>query len=328
VTYQPSANFTGTDSFAYTISDGTLTATAVVTVTVTAVNDAPTATNDAATTVEDTEVVIDVLANDTDLDGDPLTVSAVGAPAHGSTTLVTTGPNAGRISYLPSPNFVGTDVFTYTVSDNHGATATATVTVTVSAVNDAPVAANDAASVAEDSAVVIDVLANDTDVDGDTLSVTGVSAPAHGVAAVVTSGPDAGRVRYTPQTNFFGTDSFTYTISDGAGGTATGLVAVTITPVNDAPIAANDSATTLGPAPVTINVLANDSDPDGDPLSVTAIGAPAHGIAMLLTVGPDAGKVSYVAEVGFAGSDSFTYTITDGVLTATATVTVIVSPVE
>src|SRR2546426_2515773 len=160
VTYQPQANFAGTDSFAYTITDGTATATAVVTVTVTATNDTPTAVNDVATTAEDTEVAIDVLANDSDVDGDPITVSAVGGPAHGSTTVVTTGPNAGRISYLPSPSFVGTDVFTYTITDGQGGTATATVSVTVTAVNHSPIAMNDLVTLLEDTLAVVDVRAN------------------------------------------------------------------------------------------------------------------------------------------------------------------------
>jgi hypothetical protein len=329
VSYTPQINFTGADSFTYTIGDGAGgTATASVAVTVTAVNDAPAAANDAATMAEDAAVTIDVLANDTDADGNALSVSAVSTPAHGTAVLLTAGPDAGKVSYTPQINFTGTDSFTYTVSDGAGGTATASVAVTVTAVNDAPAAANDAATVAEDTAIAIHVLANDTDADGNTLSVSAVSTPAHGTAVLLTAGPDAGKVSYTPQTNFSGTDSFTYTISDGSGGTATASVAVTVTAVNDAPTAANDVATAIGQTAVTIDVRANDVDADGDPLSVTTIGAPAHGIATVLTSGPDAGKVSYVAAAGFAGSDSFTYTITDGAQTATATVTVIVSALE
>jgi len=328
VTYQPQTNFAGTDSFAYTISDGTATATALVTVTVTAANDAPTAINDVATTAEDTEVAIDVLANDSDVDGDPITVSAVGGPAHGSTTLVTTGPNAGRISYLPSPNSVGTDVFTYTITDGHGGTATATVSVTVTAVNHGPVAMNDVITLLEDTVAVLDVRSNDSDPDGDVLRVSAVTQAAHGSVAMISEGSDAGRVRYTPQANFAGTDGFTYTITDGSGGTATASVAVTITAVNDAPVAANDAAATVGPVPVLIDILANDADPEGDPLSLTATSTPGHGIASVVTSGPDAGKVIYTAEAGFAGIDSFTYTISDGALAVTATVTVLVSAAE
>ena len=145
---------------------------------------------------------------------------------------------------------------------------------------------------------------------------------------MISEGSDAGRVRYTPQPNFVGTDSFTYTITDGSGGTATASVAVTITAVNDAPVAANDAAATVGPVPVVIDILANDADPEGDPLSLIATSTPAHGIVSVVTSGPDAGKVIYTAEAGFAGNDSFTYTITDGAVAVTATVTVVVSAAE
>src|SRR6185295_12313995 len=155
-------------------------ATGTVTVTVSAVNDAPMATDDAATTAEDAPVSIAVLANDTDLDGDSLSVSGVGAAAHGTATA-----NAdGTVTYTPAANYSGPDSFTYTVSDGHGGTATGTVTITVSAVNDAPAATDDAATTPEDTPVSIPVLANDTDLDGDSLVVSGVSAAGHGVATI------------------------------------------------------------------------------------------------------------------------------------------------
>ena len=125
-----------------------------------------------------------MLANDSDVDGDPITVSAVGGPAHGSATLATTGPNAGRISYLPSPNFVGTDVFTYTITDGHGGTATATVSVTVTAVNRGPIAMNDVVTLLEDTVAVVDVRSNDRDPDGDVLSLSAVTQAAHGIVEI------------------------------------------------------------------------------------------------------------------------------------------------
>jgi hypothetical protein len=328
ISYLPLAGFVGIDQFTYTIGDGRGgTATATVSVTVTAVNRAPAAMNDVATVVEDTATALNVLSNDSDPDNDVLVIAGLTQPASGGSAVTGTGPIAGQVVYTPGADFVGTDSFTYTIADGHGGASTATVTVTVTAVNDAPVAVNDVATVAEDATVAINVTANDLDVDGDVLGIIAVSTPAHGTATLLTLGPDAGRVSYTPAANFAGADSFTYTVSDGHGGTATASVSVTVTAVNDAPIAADDGAATTGPTPVAIAVLANDVDVDGDPLSVTAIGAPAHGTAVLLT-GPDAGKVSYTAEAGFVGSDSFTYTITDGLATATATVTVIVSPGE
>src|SRR5439155_1920671 len=136
-----------------------------------------------------------------------------------------------------------------TISDGHGGTATATVAVTVAPVNDAPAARDDSATTDEDTAVVINVLANDSDVDGDSLAVSAVTQGSHGAAAINADGT----VTYAPAANYNGPDSFTYTISDGHGGTATATVAVTVAPVNDAPAARDDSATTDEDNAVAIN---------------------------------------------------------------------------
>ncbi|MBN2534616.1 MAG: tandem-95 repeat protein, partial [Spirochaetales bacterium] len=307
--------YNGNDSFTYTVSDGKGgTDTATVTVTVNAVNDAPVAANDTATTSEDTAVTIDVRANDTDMDGDTLSISSVGTPSNGTAAI-----NAGRIVYTPDANYNGNDSFTYTVSDGKGGTDTATVTVTVNAVNDAPVAADDSASTNEDTAVTIDVLANDTDIDGDTLSIASAGNPANGTAAV-----NAGKIVYTPDANYNGTDSFTYTVSDGHGGTDTATVTVTINAVNDAPVAANDTATTSEDTAVTINVRANDTDIDGDTLSIASAGNPANGTAAI-----NAGRIVYTPDANYNGSDSFTYTVSDGKGgTDTATVNITIDAVN
>ena len=274
IAYTPAANYNGADSFTYTMDDGhTSTATATVSVTVTAVNDGPVAANDTATTPEDTAVTIAVLANDSDVDGDALTVTSVSPAAHGGAAA---GSN-GTIVYTPAANYHGGDSFAYTIADGHGGTATATVSVNVTSVNDAPVALNDTATVAEDTAGTIVVTANDSDADGDPLAVTGVSQPAHGSAAAGSNGT----IVYTPAANYSGGDGFTYTLSDGHGGTATGTVSVTVTPVNDVPDAVNDSVATGEDTAVTIAVGENDSDADGDTLSVTSASRPAHGTAVI-----------------------------------------------
>jgi len=322
VVYQPRANFSGVDSFAYVVSDGMLTAPAVVMVTVTAVNDPPAAAPDAGTTGEDAAVVIDVLANDTDRDDDRLTVTAVTPPGHGSATLVTTGVDAGRVRYVPAANFSGEDSFTYTVSDG-AATQTAVVTITVTGVNDPPVAGNDTVTIGEDGAAVLDVVANDSDADGDAVTVSTVSAPANGTAALIATGADAGKISYTPNANFAGTDSFTYVVSDGKGGTATATVTVTVTNINDPPTATSDTATTLEEKAVVVDVRPNDSDADGDALTVTAVTTPANGTAALVPTAP--GSVTYTPKANFVGTDSFSYTVSDGkggVAAATVTVEV------
>ncbi|UTF61348.1 Ig-like domain-containing protein [Gilvimarinus sp. DA14] len=316
VRYTPDANFTGQDTFTYTVSDGNGgTDTGTVTVTVDPENDPPVAVNDNVTVAEDSgATVIDVLANDTDVEGDLLSVTAVTQPSNGTVTLVN-----GEVRYTPDANFTGQDTFTYTVSDGNGGTDTGTVTVTVDPENDPPVAVNDNVTVSEDSgATVIDVLANDSDVEGDLLSVTAVTQPSNGTVTLVN-----GEVRYTPDANFTGQDTFTYTVSDGNGGTDTGTVTVTVDPENDPPVAVNDNVTVSEDSGATvIDVLANDTDVEGDLLSVTAVTQPSNGTVALVN-----GEVRYTPDANFTGQDTFTYTVSDGNGgTDTGTVTVTVDP--
>ncbi len=315
VTYTPNADFNGTDTITYTISDGQGGFdTAIVTVIVRPVNDPPVARNDSATTPEDTPITIAVLGNDSDVDGDPLTVTAATSPDG----QVTINPD-GSVLFTPNANFNGATTITYAISDGRGGTSTATVALTVTPVNDPPVASPSNAVTDEDTPVVLPVLSNDTDADGDPLTVTAVSA-ANGT---VTINPD-GTVTYTPNANFNGTDTVTYTISDGKGGTSTSTVAVTVNPVNDIPVAINDTATTPEDQPVTIPVLGNDSDGDDDPLTVTAATSPNGTVA----INPD-GTITFTPNPNFNGVAVITYTISDGQGgTATATATVTVTPVN
>ncbi|MBT3028836.1 MAG: tandem-95 repeat protein, partial [Candidatus Thiodiazotropha sp. (ex Ctena orbiculata)] len=157
------------------------------------------------------------------------TVTTVTQGTNGSVTI---DPVSGNPVYTPNPDFNGTDTFTYTVDDGNGGTDTATVTVTVGAVNDAPVAADDTIGTDEDTPVTVDVLPNDSDPDGDTLTVTSVT---QGTNGAVTIDPVSGNPVYTPNPDFNGTDTFTYTIDDGNGGTDTASVTVTVNAVNDLP---------------------------------------------------------------------------------------------
>src|SRR5260221_2176849 len=165
---------------------------------------------------------------------------------------------------MPATNFNGIATISYTISDGHGGTASATVSVTVTPVNDPPVAVNVTASTAEDTAVSFPVLANDSDVDGDALTITVASATNGTVSIVGTN------LVFTPASNFNGVATLSYTISDGQGGTASATVSVTVTPVNDPPVAVNDTATTPDDTAVSIPVLTNDSDVDRDGLTITA----------------------------------------------------------
>ncbi|PTN12512.1 cadherin-like domain-containing protein [Nitrosomonas aestuarii] len=179
--------------------------------------------------------------------------------------------------------------------------------------NNSPVAVNDSVVTTKNTAKVIDILNNDSDPDGDPLSVTQLGAALHGS---VTQNAN-GTLTYTPGANFSGADSFTYTISDGVD-TDTASVFVQVTAVNAAPVAEDDSAVTAQDTSVIIDVLSNDSDPDGDPLSVTQSGAALHG-----SVTQNAnGTLTYTPGANFSGADSFTYTISDGVDTGGATVNI------
>ncbi len=315
VTYVPSANYSGGDSFAYTIGDGNGgSGTATVSVTVTAVNDSPNGGDDFASVAEDGSTSVSVLANDSDADGDTLVVTAVTQGVHGTVSFT-----GASVTYIPSANYNGGDTFTYTIVDGNGGSATATVSVTVTAVNDSPNGGDDFVSVAEDGSASVSVLGNDSDPDGDTLVVTAVTQSAHGTVSFA-----GGLVTYIPSANYNGSDSFTYTISDGNGGASTATVSIMVTAANDAPLAGNDVASVVEDGSVNVAVLANDSDLEGDSLTMTAVSQPAHG-----TVSFAGGSVTYVPSANYNGSDSFTYTISDGQGgAANGTVSVTVSSVN
>lgn len=220
-------------SAAHGTNNATTTATYVVSAPAT--NSAPTANNDSAATPESSPVVIDVLANDSDPDGDSLTLSAVASSTNGSSTI-----NAdGTIAYQPKPGFVGTDSFVYTVSDGHGGSGSATLTVTVTAApNSAPAAIDDSASTPKSSSVRITVLGNDYDPDGDALTVVSVTQGAKGTVIINTDGT----VTYTAGKSFTSTDSFSYTISDG---NRSASATVTVSPSSSG----NTSGSTKGGSP-------------------------------------------------------------------------------
>jgi hypothetical protein len=281
-------------------------------VTVTGGNAPPTATDDAASVDEDGTVLIDVLDNDADPDGDALTIESVGAPRFGTAEV-----EDGQVRYTPDPDANGEDQFTYQASDGAPPFAQATVTVTVAPVNDPPVAAPDVAATAPGEPVTVPVLDNDTDAEDDALTVTAVSTPASGTATITDDGQS---VTYTPDDGFEGADAFTYTVSDGNGGEATGTVDVRVGVGNAPPVARDDEAATDDATPVTVAVLANDADADGDALAVTAVGTPSRGAAST-----DGTTVTYTPEAPGPYTATFTYTLSDGQDDATAAVTVTVS---
>jgi Ca2+-binding RTX toxin-like protein len=306
-TYTPAANYNGPDSFTFRASDGVNESNvATVSITVNPGNDPPVASPNSAILAEDSFAMVGLPA--TDVDGDPLTYSVVTPPAHGTLS----GSGNSR-TYTPGANNHGSDSFTFTANDGTVDSNVATVSLIVIPVNDPPVAVNDTATAAEDAFVDIDVRGNDSDLDSDTLTVIAVGTPAHGTAVI-----QDGDARYTPDANYIGGDSFTYTISDGNGGTDLASVALTVTPVNDAPAATDSSAQVAQDTPEDIPLHATDLD--GDPLTYAIVAQPEHG-----TLSGAGSSRTYTPDHHFHGPDSFTFTANDGAVdsnVATVSITV------
>src|SRR5436190_75472 len=309
--YLPALNFNGIDSFTYRASDGQAqSGIATVTITVTPINDAPVAANDDSyTTPEDTQLTVaapGVLANDSDVDGDALNAVLVSQPTHGSLTL----NNDGSFSYTPASDYLGSDSFTYKANDGQTDSGIATVSITIGGSNDTPVAVNDSYSTPEDTQLTVGApggLANDSEVDDDGRSAVLVNVPCHGTLTL----KGDGSLVYMPALNFNGVDSFTYRATDGQAQSGIATVTIAVTPINDAPVAANDdNYTTPEDTQLTVaapGVLANDSDVDADALSAVLATGPSHGT---LTLNGD-GSLVYMPAPNFNGVDSFTYRASD-----------------
>ncbi|TZF84988.1 tandem-95 repeat protein [Pedobacter sp. BS3] len=307
--YTPDPNYSGNDTFTYTLVAPDGTESDPITVTI-VIQSPPQAVNDSKTTLVNTPVVIDVTANDTDTDGTPdkTTVTVVTQPAHGTAAV---NPVTGEVTYTPVNGYSGPDSFTYTVKDNDGNVSNvATVNITVK-----PTGTNDNATTLINTPVVIPVKNNDAGATGTTVTLK--TPPAHGTAVPQ---PD-GTVKYTPDPNYSGNDTFTYTLV-APGGTESDPITVTVA-VSGPPQAVNDSKTTLVNTPVVIDVTANDTDPDGtiNKTTVTVVAQPAHGA---VTVNPANGQVTYTPANNYFGPDSFTYTVkdNDGNISNVATVNI------
>ncbi|MBT5415686.1 MAG: tandem-95 repeat protein, partial [Rhodospirillaceae bacterium] len=308
ILFTPEANFSGSAQFTYTVSDGQASTDGTVTVSVEDLEDPPEATDDQVSVQEDqasTILALDLLANDHDPDGDTLSISSVDNAVNGTVEL----DQAGNPVFTPDAEFSGTASFSYTASDGRGGSSSATVTIQVAAVNDVPIAAADGVAAIEDTPITIAssaLLQNDVDIDSSDLSISAVQAS---VGAQVELDPD-GNVLFTPEADFTGDAAFTYTVSDGDGGTATGTVSVVVSPVNDAPAAQDDVVQAVEDTALTISsasLLANDSDAEGDAVSLVAVGSASGGTAML----DGDGNVLFTPIPDFAGSGGFTYVAAD-----------------
>jgi CshA-type fibril repeat protein/VCBS repeat-containing protein len=379
LTFQPAADVTGNGigSFTFQLVDNGGTANGgqdtdqspnTFSFNITAVNDPPVATDDTATTPEETPLTVSaasgLLSNDTDVDGNPLTITQFGALGFTATAGQTgnisgvgslTINTDGSFTFVPVANFTGTvPVITYTVSDGNGGTDTATFIITVTPVNDPPVDGNDTNTVTEDTTLNVaagsGLLANTSDLDGGTPSVSaftvaGETGPfvvgaGYLIAGVGTITINAdGSYSFAPVPDYDGAvPVITYTVSDGAGGTDTSTLTLTMVPVNDAPIGFDDAATTPENAPVSGNVLGNDTDVDDTNLSVTTFEidgetygagttAPIPGVGSLL-INAD-GSFTFTPAAGYDGPvPDATYTVSDGDLTDTAVLTLTITPLN
>ena len=328
IRYTHDGSETSSDFLLYTVrgNNGLVSSPTRVDLTITPANDGPVAVNDQASVNEGGVVNIPVLANDSDLDNpiDTATVVIVNAPTNGTAVLGV----AGVVVYTHDGSESTIDSFTYRVSDVSGkASNLATVSIDIAPVNDPPVAVDDTASIASNVAAIVDIAANDLDLD-DGLDLTSIEigiAPAHGTLTIQTDG----KVAYVHNGSEATQDTFTYRIRDKAGALSnTATVSLSITLVNQPPIAVADNATIAAPGgQVEIDVAANDSDPDGglNLGSVVIVRAPSNGTALVLA----SGSIRYTHNGSEATSDSFTYKIRDfaGELSNEATVTVTVLPI-
>ncbi|MCA1799652.1 MAG: tandem-95 repeat protein, partial [Xanthomonadaceae bacterium] len=290
----------------------------------------PVAVDDAASTNEDQQVDIDVLANDSDVDGDldPASVTVTSGPTNGTTSI---NPATGVITYTKSGDFNGADSFVYQVCDDGtplpALCATATVSITIDPVNDPPVADADAATTDEDTAVTITLTGSD--IDGDPLTFAVASPPGNGSLGAITQlTPTSASVTYTPNADFNGSDSFTFTSNDGTVNSAPATISLTVNPINDPPTADPGAATTDEDVPVTITLTGGDVD--ADPLTFAIASGPANGSLSAITpISDTTAEVTYTPAADFNGTDSFTFFANDGTVdSASATISLTVNPVN
>lgn len=328
INYQPNLNFFGTDSLVYSVCDFTLTGalcdTAKVFITILPVDDAPMAFNDSISTLEDVFVNFYPTLNDFDADTNlnPSSVVIISSPLHGTATLGA----LGAIIYTPNTFYNGFDSLVYQVCDLTSPIVlcdTAVVYFTIIPVPNAPVAFDDSVQGMEDNLLPILVLSNDTDGDNDidSASVSVIQNPVNGTYTVTSTGT----INYQPNLNFFGTDSLIYTVCDltAAGALCdTAKVIVIILPVEDAPVAVNDTVFTLEDVVITFDPIANDTDSENNinASSVTVLSAPLHGTIVVSV----SGTITYTPNAFFNGLDSLVYEVCDFTLPiplcATATV--------
>ena len=308
--YTPAADFNGTEEVSYTVSDGLLTSSGVLTITVTPVNDSPTITSIAVTTATE-DIAYTYTITTEDVDGDLVTVSAIGLPSWLTLT-------DNTLSGTPTEGETGSEITITATDDGDGAlTATQTFTIVVTLVNDAPIAVADTATVLEDAAATsIDVLANDTDEEGDPLTLVSVTTSGTGTVTI-----NGALLEYTPAADFNGTEEVSYTVSDGLL-TSSGVLTITVTPVNDSPTITSIAVTTAT-EDIAYTYTITTEDVDGDLVTVSAIGLPSWLTLTDNTLSGTPTEGDTNSEITITATDDG-----DGALTATQIFTIVVTPVN
>lgn len=294
----PEASWVGRETVRFAATDpGGLSSEAVVTFEARPGYIAPSARPDELQVLEDTPGEIDVLENDSDPDGFPLTVSSFSKPRLGILKKV----RNGGFLYTPKPNANGADSFSYVISNGHGGVSIGIVRIEITPVDDPPVAEQDNVVLDEDTLASIDVLANDMEPDGERLATQSFTQPQNGAATLQ---PD-GTLRYSPIANYSGLDEFTYTITDKHGNTNAATVKLIVRPINDPPVAQDQDLSVNRNASLNITFAA--TDPDDTDLTYKVVDSPQHG-----TLWTYPAVATYYPTNGFSGTDSFTYRANDG----------------
>lgn len=311
LTYTPRAEFAGSDFFEYQAADafGFAPQAARVSIFVGAQNDAPALQDDAFSTPEDTRALFDVLANDADGDGDALTLTSVEPQSADAAIHI----ENNKVRFAPAGDKTGRVAFRYTASDGQ-ASSSAWATVQVLAVNDPPATLSQMLGTDEDTPLDITLVASDVDSVPSSFRWSIITGPAHGEL----TGEGASR-RYTPAANFEGIDEFWFRVSDGLADSFETRVTITVGGHNDAPTAAPDTATTDEDTPITLQVLANDRDADGQALRISRVATTADTHGTVSIVGD---TLLFQPDANFNGASTWSYTASDGALESTATVTV------
>lgn len=274
-------------------------------------NVAPLAVADTVNTSHHTPLTIFPLDNDSDRNGDPLTITDMSQPSKGGSVVV----SGNAVEYTPRRMFAGVEQISYTVSDGTGGTAVGTISITVP--NVAPVAHDDATATQPGTAVYYPVLVNDSDTNDDALTVLSIGQPANGAASIQDN-----LIVYTSTSDFLGQVTIDYTIGDGRNGNSSARLIIDVaTNANGAPVAQSDAPATERDASLQIRVLDNDMDPNRDAITLVAVSTPIFGSASI-----DGDIIRYTPSRGFIGVDTFEYTIRDAKgLTASTAVTVAVA---